>query len=108
MKRLAFSSWILQHPVAVASCFFRLTAIFVWGNTQVKKSGILDRDVILREDDPFRSMDQYVQNKVREGFGGREFIPFVLHSGARSREAAEKIIRLTRAAQDTFGETILS
>ncbi len=108
MKPRALYSWTLRYPVAIVSCFFLLTAVFIWGNTQVKKSGILDRDVILREDDPFRSMDLYVQDKVREGFGGREFIPFVLHGGLRSQADAEKIIRLTRAAQHTFGETILS
>jgi predicted RND superfamily exporter protein len=108
MKRMAFHSWTLRHPIAVVSCFFVLSAVFLWGNTKVEKGGILDRDVILRADDPFYRMDQYVHSKTQEGFSGREFIPFVLHRGVHSQEDAEKILRLTRAAQDAFGETILS
>jgi hypothetical protein len=85
-----------------------LSAVFVWGNSRVEKGGILDSDVILRQDDPFRVMDRYVQGKVREGFEGREFIPFVLNTGVHSAEDAAKILRVTRAAQKTFGDTVLS
>jgi predicted RND superfamily exporter protein len=85
-----------------------LSAVFVWGNFRVEKGGILDRDVILRPDDPFRLMDKYVKDKIGEGFEGREFIPFVINTGVRGGLDAEKILRVTRAAQQAFGETVVS
>jgi predicted RND superfamily exporter protein len=100
--------WSIRHPWTVVAVFTTLSVMFVWGNLRMQKGGILDRDVILREDDPFRLMDQYVQDKIREGFEGREFIPLVINRDIRSGEDAEKILRLTRAAQAAFGKTVLS
>lgn len=100
--------WSIRHPWTVVVIFTALSLLFLWGNLHVQKGGILDRDVILREDDPFRLMDLYVQDKIREGFEGREFIPLVINGNIRSREDAEKILRLTRAAQAVFGKTVLS
>lgn len=108
MPRLTLCSWSVRHPAAVVIMFCVVSAVFVWGNSLVEKGGILDSDVILRADDPFRVMDHYVQEKVREGFAGREFIPFVLNVGVRSAEDAAKILRVTRAAQKMFGDAVLS
>jgi predicted RND superfamily exporter protein len=108
MSRFDLRAWSLHHPSFVAVLFAALSAVCVWGNLQVEKGGILDRDVILREDDPFRMMDRYVHDKVRDGFEGREFISFVINSGVHSARDAEKILRVTRDAQAVFGETIAS
>ncbi len=108
MQRFTLCSWSIRYPVAVVVVFCLLSAVFIWGNSRVEKGGILDSDVILRQDDPFRVMDRYVQGKVREGFEGREFIPFILNTGVHSAEDAAKILRVTRAAQKTFGDAVLS
>ena len=100
--------WSIRHPWTVVVVFIMLSMVFAWGNLRVQKGGILDRDVILREDDPFQLMDRYVQDKVQEGFEGREFIPLVINASISSEENAEKILQVTRAAQAAFGETVLS
>ena len=101
--------WCIRHPRAVVCLFFFLTTIFLWGNTRVERGGILDADVILRQDDPFNQMDRYVRTKVSEGFEGREFIPFIFnHGGVQSPADLQKIFTFTKVAQDTFGDTILS
>ena len=101
-------AWSIRHPWVAVTLFVVLSIVFVWGNLQVTKGGILDNGVILREDDPFRLMDQYVRGKVHEGFEGREFIPFVINADIRSAAEAEKILHVTQAAQSAFGETVLS
>lgn len=108
MQRFDPRAWSIRHPRTVVTVFALLSLVFAWGNTQVRKGGLLDHDVILREDDPFRLMNQYVQDKVQEGFEGREFIPFVINTSIKSGEDAEKILAVTRAAQAAFGETVLS
>src|SRR5262245_57045672 len=101
--------WCICHPRTVVCFFLLLTAVFLWGNTQVERGGILDKDVILRPDDPFNQMDRYVRAKVSEGFEGREFIPFIFnHGGLQSPVDLQKVFAFTKAAQDTFGDTILS
>ena len=100
--------WSIRHPWVVVTLFVVLSVVFAWGNLRIVKGGILDNGVILREDDPFRLMDLYVREKVREGFEGREFIPLVINANIRSEEEAEKILHVTQAAQATFGETVLS
>lgn len=108
MSRFDPRVWSIQHPFTTVVVFLALSAVFLWGNLRVEKSGILDSDVILREDDPFRVMDKYVKDKVAEGFEGREIIPFVIHTGPHFGADAEKILHVTRAAQQAFGETVLS
>lgn len=98
----------INHPRIALLVFLSLSLLFVWGNVRVQKGGILDEHVILREDDPVRQMDQYVQEKVQEGFEGRAFISFILHSGARSTEDLGKVLTFTAAAKETFGEAIIS
>lgn len=100
--------WSIRHPRLMAALFLALSLVFAWGNTRVEKAGILDSDVILREDDPFRAMDRYVQEKTRLGFEGREFIPFVINGGVRTAADAEKILRVTQAARRAFGDSIVS
>lgn len=78
--------WALQHPWWVLLVFFLLTGLFAWGNTRLRKGGILDDDVILRLDDPVRLMDRYVQAKQHEGFEGKEAIPLVFNSELRTPE----------------------
>jgi predicted RND superfamily exporter protein len=101
-------TWSIQHPLAAMFVFFALSGLFLWGNVRVQKAGILDSDVILREDDPFQQMNRYVQDKVHEGFEGREIIPFVINTGVHALKDAEKILQVTRAAQQAFGETVVS
>lgn len=108
MQRYDPREWSIRHPRTVVAMFILLSILFLAGNLLVQRGGILDRDVILRQDNPFRLMDQYVQDKVREGFEGREFISLVINGELRSEEDAKKILRLTRAAQAAFGETVLS
>lgn len=108
MSRVDPRVWSIQHPLATVLVFIALSVVFAWGNLRVEKGGILDSDVILRQDDPFRVMDKYVKDKVGEGFEGREFIPFVIKTGTHSEPDAEKILHVTRAAQQAFGETVLS
>jgi len=108
MKQYGPREWSIRYPWGAATLFLLLSAVFVWGNLLIVKGGILDNGVILREDDPFRHMDLYVREKVSEGFEGREFIPFVINTNIHSDEEAAKILRITQAAQATFGETVLS
>jgi len=101
--------WCIRHPRAVVCLFLFWTVVFIWGNAQVERGGILDEDVILRQDDPFSQMDRYVRAKVTEGFEGREFIPFIFnHGGLQSPSDLQKVFTFTKAAQNTFGDTILS
>src|SRR5262245_44659922 len=101
--------WSIRHPRIMLMVFVGLTALFVWGNGRVNRGGILDRDVILQSDDPIRQMDQYVQEKVAEGFEGREFIPFILNSGSiRAPQGVQKILQLTETAKKVFGDTVVS
>jgi hypothetical protein len=51
-------------------------------------------------------MDRYVQGRYARALKG-EFIPFVLNTGVHYRGCHE-ILRVTRAAQKTFGDTVLS
>ncbi|MCS6927468.1 MAG: hypothetical protein NZ578_16380, partial [Candidatus Binatia bacterium] len=98
--------WGIRHPWAVMLSVLGCTLFLSWGNVQVKRGGILDHDVILREDDPVRRMDLHVRSKLQEGFAGREFIPLVLTGGGgRSVDDLHKILRLTEAAERAFGNT---
>jgi len=108
MQQFDPREWSIHHPWTIVVVFTLLSVLFAWGNLRIQKGGILDKDVILQKDDPFRLMDQYVQDKIQEGFEGREFIPLVINTGIRSGEDAEKILQVTRAAQAVFGKTILS
>lgn len=108
MSRFDPRAWTIQHPLTTVLLFVVFFAVFVWGNAHVEKGGVLDSEVILRQDDPFRMMDRYVKDKVREGFEGREFISFVINMGIHSGPDAEKILQVTRAAQQAFGETVVS
>lgn len=101
--------WCIRHPRVIVCLFILLTAFFLWGSAQVERGGILDENVILRKDDPFSQMDRYVRAKVTEGFEGREFIPFIFnHGGLQSPADLQKVLAFTKAAQDTFGDSILS
>lgn len=101
--------WGIHRPWAVGLIFLCCTLLLSWGNVQVRKGGILDSDVILRKDDAVRHMDLYVRGKVQEGFEGREFIPLVLHGGGtRSVNDLQKILQVTEAAEQAFGDTIVS
>lgn len=101
--------WSIHYPHATLVLFVGLTLLFVWGNSRVERGGILDGDVILREQDPVRQMDQYVRSKVEEGFEGRELIPFVVHrNGVGVVEQLRKVVHLTDATRETFGDTVVS
>lgn len=101
--------WGIRHPWVAVLIVLGCTSLLSWGNARVKRGGILDNDVILRQDDPVRRMDLYVHSKVQEGFAGREFIPLVLTGGGgRSIDDLQKILRLTEAAELAFGETVVS
>ncbi|MEW6298393.1 MAG: hypothetical protein AB1671_11710 [Thermodesulfobacteriota bacterium] len=101
--------WGIRRPWAVVLIFLCFLSLLGWGNARVRKGGILDSDVILREDDPVRQMDLYVRGKVAEGFEGREFIPVVLNGGgARSVNDLRKILEVTEAAERAFGDTVVS
>jgi predicted RND superfamily exporter protein len=108
MSRFDPRAWSMQRPLTTVLLFFSMSAVLTWGNLRVEKGGILDSDVILQPDDPFRVMDRYVKDKAPEGFEGREFIPFVINTSNHPGPDAEKILQVTRAAQKAFGETVLS
>ena len=84
--------WGIKKPWGALLVFLGLTFLFAWDNAYVEKGGILDEDVILREDDSWRQMDRYVREKTEEGFEGREFIPFILNGGIHSTEDLKKIL----------------
>lgn len=100
--------WALQHPWWVLLVFFLLTGLFAWGNTRLRKGGILDDDVILRLDDPVRLMDRYVQAKQHEGFEGKEAIPLVFNSELRTPEDLLAVARFSDATKTAFGDGLLS
>jgi predicted RND superfamily exporter protein len=108
MKNCDPRLWGVKKPWSALLCFIGLTLLFAWGNVRLQRGGFLDEDVLLRADDPFRRMDRYVQGKVEEGFEGREVIPFVLHGGIQSAEDLQKILRLTEAVQEAFGDAVFS
>lgn len=99
---------MLNKPKRALLVFLGLTLLFTWGNGRVQKGGILDDDVILREDDPARQMDRYVQAKSAEGFEGREFIVFVLNRSLTSAQHLAKVVTLTAVVKAAFGEGVLS
>lgn len=100
--------WGIHRPRTALLVFLCLTLLFTWGNMRVERGGILDANVILRDDDPIRQMDRYVQSKAEEGFEGREFISFILQDGVRSPADLQKIVQVTEAAHAAFGDTVLS
>ena len=101
--------WGIRRPWVAFVVFVCFVLLFSWGNMRVQKGGILDHDVILQEDDPIRQMDLYVRGKVHEGFDGREFIPVVLKGrGGRAITDLQKILSVTEAAEQTFGNTVMS
>jgi predicted RND superfamily exporter protein len=101
--------WGIRRPGVACVVFVCFMLLFSWGNLRVQKGGILDHDVILQEDDPVRQMDLYVRGKVSEGFDGREFIPVVLKGkGGRSIADLQQILSVTEAAEQTFGDTVMS
>jgi len=100
--------WGIKKPWGALLVFLGLTFLFAWNNAYVEKGGILDEDVILREDDSWRQMDRYVREKTEEGFEGREFISFILNGGIHSTEDLKKILHFTEAAKEAFGDAVLS
>jgi hypothetical protein len=100
--------WAIQYPWLTVCLFFILTGVFAWGNAWLRKGGILDEDVILRQDDPVRLMDRYVQAKRDSGFEGQETIPFVFNGELRTAEDLLRVARFSDAAKAAFGDGFLS
>lgn len=109
MKRYDPRLWAFTHPGSVVLLVGGMTALMLWGNVRLQRGGMFADDVLLRADDPYRLMDQYVHEEKREqGFDGEEMIFFFVNSGVRSPADLHRVQQLTDAVIQTFGPSVLS
>ena len=80
-----------------------------YGNIVARKGGVLD-DPILDPNNPYRKSDLYVRAKVKEGFQGRDTIPFILEfpDGIDSADDLQRIRSFTNQVKRAFGPAVLS
>jgi hypothetical protein len=110
VKRRAPRLWGTTQPTSILLIFLSLTLLFGWGNIRVQKGSILEGDAILQPADAARAMDHYVTNRLREGFEGREMIPFILTfpEGIGTTADLQKIWRFSQEVKAAFGNHVLS
>jgi predicted RND superfamily exporter protein len=101
--------WAVRHPKTALLLILAFTAATVYGNLITRRGSILDEPIV-DPTDPFRISDEYVADKLADGFHGGEYIPFIIRfpGGISSVQDLEKIRTLTDRVKSTFGSSVLS
>jgi len=107
-QQVTFHHWLLSHPRMILLVFVGLTVVCLWGNLRLQKGSVMDDTVIVKPDDPYRQMHQYVLAKQHDGFDAGEAIALILRGGLHSREDLAQVVQLTERVERTFGEGVLS
>ena len=83
-QQVTFHHWLLSHPRMILLVFVGLTVVCLWGNLRLQKGSVMDDTVIVKPDDPYRQMHQYVLAKQHDGFDAGEAIALILRGGLHS------------------------